>query len=159
MESFLANLKVILPVVGLDLLKPKPTAVLKPATQLSSGEVRFEIRHRSGIRATAVEEDGEFVVLEGSQALKDAGYQSNQYGEVNDHRLKAVASAYGLKPDWVGPGGRLASWLDDFEVVVRYLGLLILNIFLPHLVRHVAARRHPIAPTPEMLTQYRLQSD
>jgi hypothetical protein len=22
---------------------------------------------------------------------------------VNDHRLKAVASAYGLKPDWVGP--------------------------------------------------------
>ena len=71
---------------------------------------------------------------------------------VNDHRLKAVASAYGLKPDWVGPGGRLASWLDNFEVVVRYLGLLILNIFLPHLVRHIAARRHPIAPTPEMLT-------
>ncbi len=87
MESFLANLKVILPVVGLDLLKPKPSAVLKPATQLSSGEVRFEIRHKSGIRATAVEEDGEFVVLEGSQALKDAGYQSNTYGELKQELI------------------------------------------------------------------------
>ncbi len=27
---------------------------------------------------------------------------------VNDHRLKAVASSYGLKPDLVGPKGRLA---------------------------------------------------
>ena len=56
---------------------------------------------------------------------------------MNDHRLKAVASAYGLKPDWSaqGPTRQL---VDDFEVVVRYLGLLILNIFLPHLVRHVA---------------------
>src|SRR5271166_4753333 len=71
---------------------------------------------------------------------------------VNDHRLKAVASGYGLKPDWVGPKGRLASWPDDFEVVVGNLGLLILNILLPHLVRHVAARGNPIAPTPEMLT-------
>ena len=50
---------------------------------------------------------------------------------VNDHRLKAVASAYGLKPDWVGPGGQLASWLDDFEVVVRYLGLLTSSVTLP----------------------------
>src|SRR5271166_3777771 len=71
---------------------------------------------------------------------------------VNDHRLKAVASGYGLKPDWVGPGGRLANWLDDFEVVVGNLRLLILNIFLPHLVRHVATRGHPIAPSPQMLT-------
>jgi hypothetical protein len=86
MEAFLANLKVILPVVGLDLLKPKPAAVLKP-TQLSPEEAQFEIRHRSGIRATAVEEDGEFVVLEGSQALKDAGYQTNQYGELKQELL------------------------------------------------------------------------
>src|SRR5271166_2418506 len=71
---------------------------------------------------------------------------------VNDHRLKAVASGYGLKPDWVGPRGRLANGLDDFEVVVGNLRLLILNIFLPHLVRYVAARGDPIAPTPEMLT-------
>jgi hypothetical protein len=99
MESFLANLKVILPVVGLDLLKPKPAAVLQPATQVSSGEVRFEIRHRSGIRATAVEEDGEFIVLEGSQALKDAGYQSNTYGE-----LKQELIAQGVLKDSANVG-------------------------------------------------------
>ena len=63
--------------VGLDLLKPKPTSVFKPVTQVSPIETRFEIRHKSGINATAVEEGGEFVVLEGSQALKDTGYQSN----------------------------------------------------------------------------------
>ncbi len=71
---------------------------------------------------------------------------------MNDHRLKAVASGYGLTPDWVGPGGRLANWLDHFEVVVGNLRLLVLNVFLPHLVRHIAARGNPIAPTLEMLT-------
>ena len=57
-----------------------------------------------------------------------------------------------LKAGLGRPKGQLANWLDDFEVVVGNLGLLILNIFLPHLVRHIAARGHPIAPTPEMLT-------
>ena len=38
--------------------------------------------------------------------------------DVYDHRVKAVASGYGLKPDLVGPGGGLANWPDDFEVVV-----------------------------------------
>ena len=87
MEAFLANLKVILPVVGLDLLKPKPTAALKPPTQIDSSEVRFEIRHKTGVRATAVEEDGEFVVLEGSEALKDTAYQSNTYGELRQELI------------------------------------------------------------------------
>jgi Domain of unknown function (DUF4357) len=104
MESFLANLKVILPVVGLDLLKPNPSAVLKTATQVSPSETRVEIRHKSGIRATAVEEEGEFVVLEGSQALKDAGYQSNSYGELKQELIaqgvlkeSANASSYSFK--------------------------------------------------------------
>jgi hypothetical protein len=77
----------MLPVVGLDLLKPKPAAVSKPATQVNPSEIRFEIRHKSGISATAVEEDGEFVVLEGSQALKDAGYQSNTCGELRQELI------------------------------------------------------------------------
>jgi hypothetical protein len=87
MEVFLANLKVILPVVGLDLLKPKPKAALRPPAQLSPSGIRFEIQHKRGVKATAVEEDGEFVVLEGSQALKDAGYQSNQYGELKQELI------------------------------------------------------------------------
>jgi hypothetical protein len=79
MEAFLANLKVILPVVGIDLLKPRPRAIIvAPPIDGTSEAPRFEIRHKSGIQATAVEEGDEFVVLAGSQALKDAGYGGNQ---------------------------------------------------------------------------------
>ena len=88
METFLANLKVILPVVGLDLLKPRPAAATAPATSTQiTGEVRFEIRHKSGVKAVAVEEEGEFVVLQGSEALKDAGYQSNSYSELRQELI------------------------------------------------------------------------
>jgi len=81
MEAFLASLRVILPMIGLDLLKPKPRAASAAAPQTVPG-VRFEIRHKSGVSALAVEEDGEFVVLAESQALKDPGYQSNTYAEL-----------------------------------------------------------------------------
>lgn len=84
MEQFLANLKIILPVIGLDMLKPQPRAVSDTATPVelrTSGEVRFEIRHRSGVQAEAVEEDGEFVVLEGAEALLETGHvQHSSYG-------------------------------------------------------------------------------
>jgi hypothetical protein len=89
MEAFLSNLRVILPVVGLDLLKPKPRAVAtpdRPAKML--GGPKFEIRHKSGVQATAIEEDGEFIVLEGSQALKNAGYVgANNYGELKQELI------------------------------------------------------------------------
>ncbi len=81
MEQFLANLQVVLPVVGLDMLKPQPKAVTdtaKSVEERTTGETQFEIRHKSGIEATAVEEDGEFVVLEGSEALTDTGFVQNQ---------------------------------------------------------------------------------
>ncbi|WP_299814675.1 GIY-YIG nuclease family protein [uncultured Jannaschia sp.] len=82
MEQFLANLRIILPVIGLDMLKPQPKAVAKaaqPVEERTSGEVRFEVRHKSGVRALAVEEDGEFVVLEGSEALMDMDYARKSY--------------------------------------------------------------------------------
>ncbi len=88
METFSANLKVILPVVGLDLLKPRPAAATARATSAPiTGEVRFEIRHKSGVKAVAVEEEGEFVVLQGSEALKDAGYRSNTYSELRQELI------------------------------------------------------------------------
>jgi hypothetical protein len=95
MEAFLANLKVILPVIGLDLLKPRPRATAKPASApVPENETRFEIRHKSGVKAFAVEEDGEFVVLEGSEALKDAGYEGgNSYGELKQELIMQKALA------------------------------------------------------------------
>ena len=82
MEQFLLNLQVILPVIGLDLLKPQPRAAAQtviPAEQRTAHDVHFEINHKAGAKAEAVEEDGEFIVLEGSQALKESGFTSNSY--------------------------------------------------------------------------------
>lgn len=84
MEQFLTNLKIILPVIGLDMLKPRPRAATQTGTidQRTLGEVRFEIRHKTGVQAEAVEEDGEFIVLEGSQALINTGFVQQSYSSL-----------------------------------------------------------------------------
>lgn len=90
MEQFLANLKIILPVVGLDLLKPQPRAVAQvstPIEQRTVSDVKFEIRHKSGIYANAVEEDGEFIVLEGSRALTNQGYVMQSYAALKQNLI------------------------------------------------------------------------
>lgn len=90
MEQFLSNLRIILPVIGLDMLKPQPravTQVAKPVEERTTGDVQFEIRHRSGVKATAVEEDGEFIVLEGSEALTGTGYVQQSYGGLKERLL------------------------------------------------------------------------
>lgn len=82
MEQFLSNLRIILPVIGLDMLKPQAravTQVAKPAEERTVEEVHFEIRHKSRVQAIAVEEDGEFIVLEGSEALSGTGYVQQSY--------------------------------------------------------------------------------
>lgn len=90
METFLANLKVILPVIGLDLLKPKLTLTAAPtaSTPKTTDETRFEIHHKSNVRAFAIETDGEFVVLAGSQALKDTSYAHNSYARLKEDLIK-----------------------------------------------------------------------
>jgi hypothetical protein len=104
MEAFLANLKVILPVIGLELMKPQPRGVVKDNAAISGTatttlpEIRFEVRHKSGVKAIAVEEEGEFVVLEGSEALKDTDYARNSYAKLKqeliaDHILEPTADA------------------------------------------------------------------
>jgi len=96
MEQFLSNLKIILPVIGLDMLKPQPravTQVAKPAEERTVEEVHFEIRHKSGVQATAVEEDGEFVVLEGSEALIGTGHVQQSYGGLKDKMIAEGALA------------------------------------------------------------------
>lgn len=87
MEQFLTNMRIILPVVGLEMLKPQPRAVTqttKPVEQRTADEVQFEIRHKSGVQATAVEEDGEFIVLEGSEALTGTGLVQLSYGGLKE---------------------------------------------------------------------------
>lgn len=91
MEQFLANLRIILPVIGLDMLKPQPRAVSQvgtPADLRTLGEARFEIRHKTGVAAEAVEEDGEFIVLEDSEALLNTGYVSTNYVKLKERLIE-----------------------------------------------------------------------
>ena len=48
------------------------------------------------------------------------------------------------------PCGRLP--LHDLEMVIGLLRFLILDVFLPHFIRDVPARCHPVAPAPQGLT-------
>lgn len=100
MEQFLANLRIILPVIGLDMLKPQPRAVTqtaKPVEERTTGDVQFEIRHKSGVQATAVEEDGEFIVLEGSEARRETGYTEHSYTELKEKLIAdGVLSEHGI---------------------------------------------------------------
>lgn len=64
MEAFLANLKLIFPVIGLELLKPVPT-IPHPSGEtggIGKGPV-FTLTHKGAVLARAEEQDGEFVVL------------------------------------------------------------------------------------------------
>jgi Domain of unknown function (DUF4357) len=110
MEAFLANLKTILPVVGLDLLKPRPKAAIATGTPVAAqiaNETKFTINHKSGVKAVAVEEDGEFIVLEGSQALRDTDYARNSYAK--------------LKQDLIGKGVlKITSDPTRYEFSVSY---------------------------------------
>lgn len=93
MEQFLNNLRIILPVIGLEMLKPQPRAVAQAATPVevrTSGDVQFEIRHKSGVQATAVEEDGEFIVLDGSEALTGTGYVQHNTAKATKEKLIAA---------------------------------------------------------------------
>lgn len=110
MEAFLANIKTVLPVVGIDLLKPLPRSALttplietnstKPLRPPESVEgQRFEIRHRSGVKANAIEDGGEFVVLEGSEALKETGFVQQSYFELKSDLVKQGVLGDGPGPD------------------------------------------------------------
>ena len=78
---------------------PQPETT-QPVEARTTGEVRFEIRHKSGVQATAVEEEGEFVVLEGSEALTGTGYVQQSYAGLKE---KLVSDGV-IVPQDVPPG-------------------------------------------------------
>lgn len=114
MEAFLANLKVILPVIGLDLLKPNPRVSVTKATAATAASTIpiddtqppavspfFFVRHKSGISARAVEQDGEFVVLKGSEARKDSGAVGQSYQELKQELIaKGILTALPGREAW-----------------------------------------------------------
>lgn len=66
MESFLEELKIVLPVVGFDFLR-RPVVTSKEMPKTQQVEQYFTLSHlKKGIAARATEVDGEFVLLAGS---------------------------------------------------------------------------------------------
>ncbi|AQS41287.1 MAG: Hypothetical protein BHV28_05810 [Candidatus Tokpelaia hoelldobleri] len=93
MEAFLATLKIILPVIGLDVLKPMVKIIIDEAKSVTatngiSSVPHFEIRHRSGIKAKAQEIDGDFVVLKDSEALFDTGNVGMGYRDLRNRLIE-----------------------------------------------------------------------
>lgn len=86
MEAFLANLKIILPLIGLDLLKPAP---LRPdADPESAPGAIFTLTHKGSLLARGEEREGDFVVLAGSRARRDTSGR-NGYAALKQSLVEA----------------------------------------------------------------------
>lgn len=80
MEQFIAQVKIVLPVLGVNLLRSvaippaRPAGVSGVAAAVGDASPVFEMNlNQAGVKATAQEFDGEFTVHEGSQARNWVG--------------------------------------------------------------------------------------
>src|SRR5208283_2300399 len=84
MEYFLAQMQMVLPVVGLDFLRPKVALPQAPGVGANlareSGLELALISKKHNIEARAVEQDGEVTVLKGSKAIAKGDFGRNSYG-------------------------------------------------------------------------------
>ena len=99
MEFFLSQMQVVLPVVGLNFLRPKgrsapQLASVVPSEQVfSSGTLALTLTNKKhGITANAIEDDGEIIVQAGSSAVAKEDFASNTYAQlraalISDGRL------------------------------------------------------------------------
>lgn len=92
MESFLADLNVILPVINLDILKPRPMlpARISPTPQSSPEpeDTLFQLTNHGVQLARAIEKNGALFVLEGSICKRDTG-STNVYGKLKQELVES----------------------------------------------------------------------
>ena len=96
MEFFLAQIEVVLPVVGVDILRERPKPVVssdrpkkyeEEAQSVSVLELVLELP-RHNYRSEAVEKDGEFVVLKGSTAYANPPHATNSYSNLREQLIE-----------------------------------------------------------------------
>ena len=87
MEFFIEQINLILPVLGFDFTQPMPTVSAGNTPQSSSTEHLFEMTG-VGVRAEALEANGEFVVLKGSQARLAGTASWMSYKGLRDKLIK-----------------------------------------------------------------------
>ena len=97
MEYFVDQIRLILPVLGLDFLRPTQASEAKKV----SDEASFELNSRKhSIQASAVEQDDEFIVLTGSAAQATwigVGSEGTSYGQLHGALVRKEKIA--LAPD------------------------------------------------------------
>ena len=96
MEYFLAQVQLVLPVLGFSFLQPKPAFTELDALQKSV--TKFVMRD-AGTEAHAAEINGEFVVLEGSTARKQGTKSWDSYKDLRDQLVQDGALVEGPSPD------------------------------------------------------------
>ncbi len=104
MEFFIEQVSTVMPVLGFGFLKPKPDIltlqkVRSQQSPLSIDEIKstnkddihvFEMTvDKDGIRATAIENEGDFTVLKGSQARKNGTPSWKSYVDVHKSLVEA----------------------------------------------------------------------
>ena len=94
MEFFLAQIEVVLPVIGIDLLRPKPK--LRPVADGNSpakvpaddGLIKLILSSKKhGYSAQAVAGDNEITVMVGSTALAEPPHSSNSYSDLRNELI------------------------------------------------------------------------
>ena len=79
MSAFFANISLVLPVIGIDIFRPRVTI---PEESEVSVSPEFRIQNKAGIEATMVETQGEYVIKNNSTAMLDAGFPSRSYSQL-----------------------------------------------------------------------------
>jgi hypothetical protein len=98
MDEFLAQLQIVLPVLGVNVIRVRPV-VVKAVGAPASAESPIFVLHESGsgVKAQAQQIDGEFTVLEGSTAVAEwsriGGAESTKksYASYRAHHAQLVA--------------------------------------------------------------------
>lgn len=91
MEFFIGQVQVVLPVVGFDFLRPKPQAVESKLSVAQPETSRLELVlevGKHGLKARAVEADGEMTVLAGSHAVTKSDFVSNTYAALREQLIQ-----------------------------------------------------------------------
>ncbi|MGM9403713.1 GIY-YIG nuclease family protein [Aliiroseovarius sp. KMU-71] len=89
METFLEEIQLILPVIGVEFFRKAGSSASKSAIQSEAQAPEFFLRHsKKGINATATEIDGEFILKAGSVGdLKEASSFHERIAEVRKQVL------------------------------------------------------------------------
>ena len=97
MESFLEELQLVLPVIGVDFFRKPHVKRMEPTAE-TEPQVRFVLDHASkGINAKALEVDGEFVVLSG--AIGSLNESVSFKDKIKDLRDQALSNGLAVRVD------------------------------------------------------------